>query len=163
MMLFRIIFGLFLIECTGCVNGTDMVDILPVHKDSYDIDKRIVGTKNNQQLFFRLNNEYPSHDVVNYYNKYFKEQSWKKCINKNSEWDSYVDTTVNPERVIHQLIRFWVKIDENKMSTLTIRYYSILGKKSAHPDNSTQNVFILIQNNLDDLMNKLPTPSINCN
>jgi predicted transposase YbfD/YdcC len=148
-------------SCTNKTSSLDMVDLLPAYRGAYDIDKRIIERESNQQLFYRLKKSYPSVDVLNYYDQYFMEQGWIKCSGNMETWESFVDATQRQKQLIHQIARYWIKKPENKLSMVYLRYNS--ETVSAHvPDNSIQNVFILMQRDIDNLETELSRLSLDC-
>jgi hypothetical protein len=148
--------------CTSEASSLDMVDPLPMYKGAYEVDKRQLDTESNQQLFYRLNKPYPSIDVLNYYDQYFMEHGWIKCIGNMETWQSFLDATQKQEQRIHQIARYWIKKPENKLSMVALRYNSEKTAKAQVPDNSIQNVFILMQRDIN-LETQLSHLSLDCN
>jgi hypothetical protein len=147
--------------CTSEASSLDMVDLLPAYRGAYDVDKRKLNTESNQQLFYNLKKPYPSVDALNYYDQYFMEHGWIKCSGNMETWNSFVDATQKQEQLIHQIAHYWIKKPENKLSIVFLRYKS--ETVSAHvPDNSIQNVFILMQRDINNLEAELSRLSVDC-
>jgi len=164
-ILFRVFLLAIVIVMAGCISradsgSLDMVDALPVYQGAYDIDKRKLGRESNQQLSFRVTETYPSNEVLNFYDKYFSGVGWKKCTGNIERWQSFVDAANGPEQLVHQIARYFVKEDERRLSTVFIQYRSE-SKGKAEPDNDVQNVFILMQKDID-LEKTLQSLSIDC-
>ena len=156
-----IVFSLY--GCTASTSALDMVEALPVYDGGYDIDKRKLGSESYQQLFYRLNEAYPSINVLNYYKEYFLKYNWRECKNNTNEWESFIDATITPGRSVHQVIHYWIKKNESKLGIISLRYYSESRKSKSIPDNNVQNVFVLMQRGLDNLENELSRLSLDCN
>ena len=148
--------------CTSEASSLDMVDHLPIYRGAYDVDKRELGTESYQQLFYNLKKPYPSVDALNYYDQYFMEHGWIKCSGNMETWDSFVDATQKQEQLIHQIGHYWIKKPENKLSMVYLRYKSEKTVSAHVPDNSIQNVFILMQRDINNLETELSRLSVDC-
>lgn len=149
--------------CASSSKALEMIDTLPLHEESYDVDKRKIGSNLNQQLFFKFNDAYPSTDILNDYNEYFLRNNWRKCKGSMKGWESFIDSTRNPEQLVHQLVHYWVKENENKLGIISLRYYSNPQIKKIVPDNNVQNILVLMQKDVPSLENELSRLSVDCN
>ena len=52
-----------------------------------------LGSKENQQLFYRISEEYPSTNNLNSYDVVFEMERWEKCTSNIPEWDYYEDSS----------------------------------------------------------------------
>ena len=148
--------------CTSEASSLDMVDPLPTYKGAYDVDKRKLITESSQQLSYRLNKSYPSVDALNYYDQYFMEHGWVKCSGNMETWQSFFDATLKPEQLIHQTAHYWIKKPENKLGMVYLRYKSEKTVSGHVPDNSIQDVFILMQRDNNNLKTGLVRLPLNC-
>ena len=163
-ILTHIFFSVIVLAMAGYVSGAtslDMVDMLPVYHGAYDINKRKLGHGSNQQLSFRTKAAYPSIKVLDFYDKYFIDSGWKKCRGNIEEWQSFVDAANGPDQLVHQIAHYFVKEDERKLSMVFILYRSDWSKGKTEPDSDMQNVFILMQKDID-LQEAFQRLSISC-
>jgi len=143
-------------------SSLDMVDHLPIYKEAYNIDKRSLDTVSNQQIIFNIKKPYPSVDVLNYYDQYFMKHGWIKCSGYMEDWQSFLDATLKPEQLIHQIAHYWIKKPENKLSMVYLRYNSENSLSAHVPDNNIQGVIILMQRDIN-LETQLSHLSLDCN
>ncbi len=146
---------------TSEASSLDMVDPLPMYKGAYEVDKRKLNTKSNQQLFYKLNKPYPSIDALNYYDQYFMEHGWIKCSGNMETWQSFLDATLEQEQLIHQIAHYWIQKPENKLSMVYLSYNSEKTLSTHVPDNDIQNVLILMQRDIN-LGTQLSHLSLDC-
>lgn len=163
----RVIFCCFLLAIglftTGCITGSgplDMVDSLPVYNGAYDIDKRKLGQKSDQQLWFRVTEAYPSNEVLVFYGNYLSKTGWARCAGSIDGWHSFVDATDGADQRIHQAVQYFLKEDGRKLAVVLVQYRSEPNRHS-EPDNDVQNVTILMKKNVD-LKGALEYLSIDC-
>lgn len=163
-ILTHIFFSVIVIALVGCNSSTaslDMVNVLPVYREAFNIDKRGLGGESNQQLSYQINKAYPSIEVLALYDEYFIEHGWKKCTGNIEKWQSFIDAANGSEQLVHQLAHYFVKEGERKISTVFIQYRSDLSEVKTGPDSEIQNIFILVQRGID-IKKELQRLSISC-
>ena len=155
---------MFLITAYGCTAGEkeyDLINIFSLPAEAYDVKKLLLGTKDNQQLFFRLHKLYPSKELLKIYGDILSNDGWVKCVGKIEDWQFYQDLSSEAYPYTHELANYWAKDGEQKIALLTLRYYSKLLLDENTPDNDVQNIALLVQRNIN-LDNESSNLSINC-
>lgn len=139
-----------------------MIDELPILVGAYEVDKRNIGLQTNQQLFYKLKDVYPSRQALEHYDKYFTDNGWKRCIGTMEEWSSFVDAAQDDELLVHHITHYWINESDKQLAMAFLRYDSKWSKENDVPDNDVQNVFVLMQRDIDDLSMALSRLSVKC-
>ena len=160
----HIFFIFILINLAGC--GSDaaqlnMISELPIYQGAYGIDKRKLGRDTNQQLSYNVNEAYPSTEVLSLYDQHFAKHGWEKCTGNMEKWQAFVDATGGQDRLVHQIAHYFTSADEDKLSSVFLRYDSSWSEGKKDPDSDIQSVFVLIQRGID-LQEELKRLSIIC-
>jgi hypothetical protein len=150
------------IACGSKAAQLDMVDKLPIYTGAHEVDKRKIGSPSNQQLFYKIKDAYPSSSALDYYDKHFADNGWKKCAGTMEEWSSFIDAAQKDELLVHHITHYWVKESDRKLAIVFLRYNSKWPNESDTPDNDAQNVFVLMQKDIDDLNTELARLSVKC-
>lgn len=160
--LMLLMFGtLFAGGCSATTANTDLLDIFIVPEKAYDTQKLNISGKDNQQLFFRIVNPYPSTELLASLGEPLKRAGWTRCIGKLEAWDFHEDRSSDDRLFVHQVANYWVNTKKEQLAVVFIRYYSKQLKKSRNPDNDVQNVAVLVQRGLD-LRREIAALSLNC-
>jgi len=100
-----------------------------------------------EQDYFVVVQPYPSTSVLEHYRKVFAR--WIECKPAEAGWQSFGDLSAPTPRLVHQLLREWVRPDNKSVVTLGIMYYSDGTQRRQLPDNDTQRV-VLIEHEVPD-------------
>lgn len=122
-----------------------------VADNAFDV-KTIRETDWHQQTTFKVKLEYPITAISKEILTKTEQAGWIKCADSSTKWESFIDESKKPSRIIHQQLIKFTKEDE--LVTVGMMYFSILGDMKAPnlaPDNTTQHVYII----RDDL-SKMP-------
>ena len=95
------------------------------------------------QISYTVDVEFPWLAVDEPQWEQLENAGWAKCQDRTSNWDSYLDVSETPTRVIHQHASEWIK--GNRIITVVLRYYSSAPGDTLvmMPDNTNQRVFLL--------------------
>ena len=151
-----------LVACNSSATQLDMVNDLPLYKGAYDVDKRTIGTGANQQLSYKIQDEYPSRKVLDFYANHLENQGWVKCTGTMESWSAFVDAAHSEDLLVHHTTYYWVKRSVDRLAIVFLRYNSKWPNKSKIPDNKIQNVFVLMQKEISDLRSELSRLSVKC-
>jgi hypothetical protein len=99
------------------------------------------GTTKANELYFKVDEAYPSIHVLDYYSKQISGP-WISCTSDSDGWQSFGDLSGNSPRYIHQIRRYWVDFNKKRLLLLAIRYYSRGSDRRENPDNNLQNVYL---------------------
>ncbi len=155
----------FVFLSAACGSKADqlvMIDELPVFSGAYEVDKRAIGSQSNQQLFYKLKDTYPSRQALDNYDEYFTGNGWKRCIGTMEEWSSFIDVAQDDEFLVHHITHYWINESDGQLAIAFLRYNSKWPKENDVPDNDAQNVFVLMQKDIDDLNVELSRLSVKC-
>jgi hypothetical protein len=148
--------------CSGEKASSNMVASVPAMDGAYNV--RNVGNKDFQQFYYNIKAVYPSVEALDFYDRYFVVNGWKRCIGGVEKWQSFIDATGSPEKVIHQVAHYFIKEDESKFSMIGLRYKSKKrnGAGEDIPDSDVQHVYITVEvnTNLQQWQQEL---SLSCN
>ncbi len=136
---------------------------LPVPEEAYDVQEFSVESSRPNQLSFKVELAYPSKKVLELYAEYFAAKGWTACEGGMDDWGSFIDGTVEGDPLIHQLFRYWVKRDKNRLGLVALRYVSErVDLKQKTPTNATQHVTVLIVDGRPDLDEDLRLLGLKC-
>lgn len=148
------------LSCSSDANQHDLVDGFPVPEGAQEVKKLNLGTKNTQQLFFQVNEPYPSTRVIDMYRDHLNENGWKQCTAQAQGWTSHEDLSSDQHLLVHKLADYWVDQGGSKLLILSAMYYSTdLTKKN--PDNDEQRVIVWVQR-VSDLNEELSRLQVTC-
>ena len=149
----------------GISSGSDrnLLARLPIPRAAYEVQEFSVGSQRPNQLSFKVDLSYPSKEILELYEKYFASEGWTKCAGGMDDWDSFVDESLERNPLIHQLLQYWVKRDQNLEALVALRYYSEgVDETQATPTNARQHVTVLIIDDIPDLDRQLRLYGLEC-
>jgi len=147
-------------SCSSDTGQYDLIDDFPIPKDAHEVKKLNLGTKNTQQLFFEINEPYPSARVLDMYRKYLGGNGWKQCTSQVQGWTSHEDASSEPHLLVHKLTDYWVNQKGGQLLILSAMYYSNDLTKNT-PDNEKQRVVVWVQR-VSDLKDELSRLRVIC-
>ncbi len=104
---------------------------------SYHIQDYTVPGSATVQASFRLDSKYPESGIVDHYSAGVSPQ-WLACRSTYPGWQLYLDPSDGQQKVVHQIIRYWVNEEDSKMLSLIVRHYSKGGAERCVPENDVQ-------------------------
>ena len=146
---FLLLLGLLTSGCSISTDDENLLSTFSTPTGAYDIKKLQLGTRDNQQLFFRIKDSYPSMKSIDYFENIFVNEGWDKCFGISRNWIDFEDQSTEPHFYIHRVIRYWVQKEFSRMVVLSATYYSKTLADEKLPDNDIQNVALLVQANID--------------
>ena len=135
---------------TNDASNFDLLEKLPVPQGAYEVQKIHLGNlQRNQQLFFKIDREYPAMDVLHLYSEHFIAVQWIPCRSPREGWDWFLDKSFDSPRYVHQIARYWISKDRQMVAMVNGLYYSNKLSTTKYPDNSVQRWVVLMQKDLD--------------
>lgn len=153
--------ALFFIGCNTTTTNQGLVGIFDIPEKAYDVRKLNIGTKDNQQLFFRIVRPYPSTELLAKYGQTLDQAAWTRCFGKLESWDVHEDRSSTDQLLVHQIANYWIMRKEKKLAIISITYYSKMLIDRRKPDNDVQNVNVLMQQGLN-LQREIDALSLKC-
>ena len=103
---------------------------------------------------YKVRLSFPSKEVVQFYDNKLKAIGWVPLVEPNypesdRTWQQFIDSTVEGDPIVHQLVAQWVNKDNKRMAGLCITYYSIYSNKqekmhAIEPNNNIQEVIMQV-------------------
>ncbi len=115
----------------------------PLYPDAKDVQTipLVEGTAKASELYFKVEAEYPSTRVLDYYSKQITDP-WVSCTSDSEDWQKFGDVSGKTPQYIHQIRRYWVNFKKKRLMLLAIRYYSKGAECREKPDTNIQNVYL---------------------
>ncbi len=157
------LFVLAVLGSAGMAGNENLLAGLPVPEEAYDVQEFSVESSRPNQLSFKVDLAYPSKKILELYAEYFAAKGWTACKSRMDDWDSFVDESVGGSPLIHQLLRYWIKWDQNLEAALILRYYSEgVDESRKTPTSAIQHVSVVIIENIPDLDQQLELYGLEC-
>lgn len=139
-------------DCVLAYHPEEFINRL-MYPGSFDVSIHTSNDRSNvTSVIYKVALEYPSMDVVQFYNNILKTDGWTPFVdphNKYSDrvWQEYFDATKGDIPLVHQLIAQWRKGDQ--IAFLGIRYYTFGANQSERseiraPSSDVQNIYFQV-------------------
>jgi hypothetical protein len=126
-------------------NQFDMVRVLPVMEGAYNL-RHSFGSEAYQQLSYDIRKDFPSKEALDFYDQYFNENGWTRCIGDMEKWGSYIDATHGIEkRVVYRVAHYFIKKSESKFGVVLLHYTASQKIYDQEPDNNEQKVYVVME------------------
>lgn len=119
--------------------------------EAFDV-KFVRETDWHEQTTYKVKLKYPTTAISKETLNKITQAGWYKCIDSSTKWESFIDQSKKPNRVISQQIVKFTKKDE--LVTIGMMYFSTMEDvKSSDltPKNTIQNVYVA-----HDYLSKMP-------
>ena len=135
---------------TGCTQEQKDWSNFDVYDKAINIDNYVFPNGSANQIFYKVKEQYPNKDVLNFY-KATITAPWIACT-ESDNWESFGDVSGNEPLFIHQIVQRWVNRDKSRLLLLAIKYRSQGSKHRAMPDNNIQNIYLVeyIESNIEE-------------
>jgi hypothetical protein len=94
-----------------------------------------------EQDYFWIKAQYPATPALSHYEKIFAK--WRKCRGKQEGWDGYGDISGTDPRYVHNFLRYWVSLKNDRAVTLLFQYQSKGVDYRKRPDDDKQFVALI--------------------
>ena len=121
----------------------DVIGLPQFPPSSYKIQDYTVPGSATVQASFRMDSQYPESAIIDYYSAGVSPQ-WLACRASSPGWRVYLDSSDNQQKVVHQLIRYWVNEEDGKMLSIIVRHYSTGGAERCLPENDVQHAVVVV-------------------
>jgi hypothetical protein len=125
-------------------NQFDMVSALPVMEGAYNL-RHSFGSEAYQQLSYDIRKDFPSKEALDFYDQYFNENGWIKCIGDMEKWGSYIDATHEIEKKVYRVAHYFIKKSESKFGIVLLHYTTSQKIYDKEPDNNEQKVYVVME------------------
>lgn len=141
--------------CSGEMASSNKAANVPIMDGAYNVGS--VGNDNFYQQYYDINATYPSMNALDFYDKYFAGNGWKRCVGGIEKWWSFIDMTGESEKMVHQVVHYFINEDEKTGGVIVLRYESKkwsgarkgIPSEEDIPDSDVQHVNIVIELNAD--------------
>ncbi len=120
----------------------------PLPGEIFKLQDYSVPGSSTRQMSFRKRTTYPRSDILSHYEGGLADK-WVKCKSNSPGWTTYTDTAEGKKRFVHQLVRYWVDFQRDKMFTLMVRHYSDGATPRCQPDTNVQHGFVFVSRSED--------------
>lgn len=133
-----------------CVGGSAYASegLPPLPGEIFSLEDYSVPGSSTRQIYFRKRSSYPQSNILSHYEDGLA-QKWVKCKSTTHGWTTYTDSAEGKQRFVHQLVRYWVDFERDKMFTLMVRYYSDGSTPRCRPDTNVQHGFVFVSRSED--------------
>ena len=111
--------------------------------NSYQIQDYTVPGSDTVQPSFRMDSKYPESGIIDYYSAGVSEH-WLACRSASPGWELYLRDVDGQEKVVHQLIRYWVNEEDKKMLSIIVRHHSNGGVERCVPEGDVQDAVVVV-------------------
>lgn len=111
--------------------------------ESYNIQDFTVPGSATVQASLRMDSRYPESGIVDHYADGVSHH-WLACRSTNPGWQLYIDTSDGQQKIVHQLIRYWVNEKDSKMLSIIVRHYSDGGAERCVPESNVQHAVVVV-------------------
>ncbi len=101
---------------------------IPIMEGSYKVRRFYDRPKGTKSLNYYIKAEYPADKVLQFYDSEFKANGWIPSKKEKRQWECFVDSTMEGEPQVKQLLSLWTNQKLEKEAFLALKYVKVEDK-----------------------------------